>query len=92
LNLINNNFEFSCFFSNNNVNTQANIVGLDSIYFKPKMVDKFESSVKYDILEYFIGFKSIKNENHLISLCSVNFETFNVFLTYIDDQNYSKKN
>lgn len=55
------------------------------------MVDKCEGSVNYDILEYFSGFKSIKNESHLISLCGVNFETFNVFLTYIDDQNYSKK-
>lgn len=55
MNLINNSFEFSCVFSNNNVNTQANIVGLDSIYFKPKMVDKCEGSVNYDILEYFSG-------------------------------------
>ncbi|XP_060871470.1 uncharacterized protein LOC132945734 [Metopolophium dirhodum] len=80
MNLINNSFEFSCVFSNNNVNTQANIVGLDSIYFKPKMVDKCEGSVNYDILEYFSGFKSLKNESHLISLCGVNFETFNIFL------------
>jgi len=69
---------------------QANIVRLDSIYFKPRMVDKYDGSVNY-ILEYFSGFKSIKNENHLISLSGVNFENFNVFLTCIHDQNYSKK-
>lgn len=55
------------------------------------MVDKCEGSYDYDVLEYFSGFKSIKNEENLIYLCGVDQETFNYFLTLIDNQNYSEK-
>lgn len=69
MDLIRNNFEFYCISVNNHLNTQANIISLKSLYFKPKMVDKFEGSVDYDGLEYFSDIRSNRNEGHLISLC-----------------------
>lgn len=83
-------FEFSCEFFNNSVSTQANIVNVETLYFKPVMVDASVGCVD-SALEYFCGYQSIKNEKHLISIAGINQEIFNLFLTYVPEQCHSKK-
>lgn len=88
--IVSDTFEFCCEFFNGSVSTQANIVSVETLYYKPVMVDSSVGCVD-SALEYFYGYQSIKNEKHLISIAGINQEVFNLFLTYVPEQCHTKK-